>query len=416
MHKMVLLLGGLSVGLLLLFSNCGRVGHPDLVTSSSLSAAASQCEAQLKAVYASTYFPFFQSTCTTCHQHKQTHASSDVSVSYSAFMLTGETKIIEMATRPHGGNQFGSANQQAINVFKPSWDEAKAAYEQCVASQGSGGGTDPGRTSVIIRDRIVLLQAKEVPELSKSETNSALWTLVQWNLSEEVTSSDLRRRISGDLSLEVKFWRNLEGRIIGLMVRNPRLRLSVGAERISVGGIRFYLNQVLSLDGSYENLNRLVEGGQDVNLSASALGLNFPNIKADVKVAVEFTKLSIGEGIQAGSLGSITGAGSTPMPTPIPGAPPAPTPTPTPLVPITFTDLVSGAANVRVFGNYCTNCHRAGNALGGLDLTQYNQALGRASQILNRMTDANRPMPPAGLLPAVEVDKVRRWVQAGAPR
>ncbi|MFN9068215.1 MAG: hypothetical protein ACK5V3_13365, partial [Bdellovibrionales bacterium] len=81
---------------------------------------------------------------------------------------------------------------------------------------------------------------------------------------------------------------------------------------------------------------------------------------------------------------------------------------------VTLAQLLGNDPALNVFAASCVSCHRPGNALGGLDITNTTQARLNANDIYTRMNNAGNPMPRAGLLPFPRRELVRIWVQGGA--
>ena len=66
----------------------------------------------------------------------------------------------------------------------------------------------------------------------------------------------------------------------------------------------------------------------------------------------------------------------------------------------------------------CGSCHSGPFPNGGFDLTTYNTAKVPATtgRISDRITNANNPMPPFGLMPQDKVDSLMCWINKGAPQ
>jgi mono/diheme cytochrome c family protein len=91
-----------------------------------------------------------------------------------------------------------------------------------------------------------------------------------------------------------------------------------------------------------------------------------------------------------------------------------------PAAAVTFSSLIG---NGGVLANNCMGCHSGGTPAGNLDITDYASVSARVvpfapdsaqSLLSQRMADANAPMPPAGLLPAADLNRVRDWIAQGA--
>jgi uncharacterized membrane protein len=65
--------------------------------------------------------------------------------------------------------------------------------------------------------------------------------------------------------------------------------------------------------------------------------------------------------------------------------------------------------------NYCLSCHSGSSAISGLDLSSYQKVKDAVEnkQLVHFINNANNPMPPSGLMPASERQKIENWVQNG---
>lgn len=381
-----------------MYSNCGRVGNGGLITSSSssmkfMSADQLTCELERKEAFSKTFFPFLKETCTRCHQHTQTHASLNLETAYGAFMQTGQQTIVYQATHPHGGNSFGANQQAAINSFLPEWTDASEKYVECMARAGQ----ESGPVTADIR-----LASKTIANIETTRTNNTVWVPVSFDLPAYPGST---------LSLEVQYWLNVRSEAIGLLIRNPRLKHGAGQPTIRFQGLQVFINDTLRQSATmYASLNVTVVGGSDTLLSGGTEAIGIDGVNASIKLGMQLTQV---EKNPSGGGGQTEFA---PLPTPM-GTPVGPGPTPTPNVAtVTFSDLVSGPTNLRIFGNNCVSCHKPGNLSGGLDLTSYSAAFSRASTILSRMKSTTSPMPTSGKLPAAQIEKVEAWIAAGKPQ
>ena len=71
-----------------------------------------------------------------------------------------------------------------------------------------------------------------------------------------------------------------------------------------------------------------------------------------------------------------------------------------------------------IIDNACISCHSGPFGSGGVDLTTYANAKIKAldGRIKDRITNANNPMPPFGLMSQVKVDSIKCWIDKGAPQ
>jgi len=69
-----------------------------------------------------------------------------------------------------------------------------------------------------------------------------------------------------------------------------------------------------------------------------------------------------------------------------------------------------------IMTNNCITCHGGPAAAAGLDLTTYNNVSSSImGTLLNRVNDAQNPMPPSGLMPPVDRQKLQKWLNDGLP-
>ncbi|MCP4438608.1 MAG: hypothetical protein GY810_06650 [Aureispira sp.] len=70
-----------------------------------------------------------------------------------------------------------------------------------------------------------------------------------------------------------------------------------------------------------------------------------------------------------------------------------------------------------IINNYCTTCHSGMAASAGIDLTSYQSVKHQTEQgnLLNRINDANTPMPPSGIIPKEERQIITDWSKISFP-
>ncbi len=68
-----------------------------------------------------------------------------------------------------------------------------------------------------------------------------------------------------------------------------------------------------------------------------------------------------------------------------------------------------------VINNFCVTCHAGKDPDGGLLLTNYNEvkAMVEDGNLIERINDADDPMPPSGLIPPYMRRMVKRWADSG---
>lgn len=82
---------------------------------------------------------------------------------------------------------------------------------------------------------------------------------------------------------------------------------------------------------------------------------------------------------------------------------------------VSYTDLM-GSTDVNVFKKSCISCHSSSNLAGGFDISIYDRAKDKNSKIVERMNNANSPMPPTGILNPRSRKLVEKWVSLGSPQ
>lgn len=83
---------------------------------------------------------------------------------------------------------------------------------------------------------------------------------------------------------------------------------------------------------------------------------------------------------------------------------------------ITYAELMAaGSTEVNIFKKDCASCHSATTLAGGFDITSYDRAKERTTKIIERMNNANSPMPPTGLLNPTSRKLIEKWVNLGSP-
>jgi hypothetical protein len=85
-----------------------------------------------------------------------------------------------------------------------------------------------------------------------------------------------------------------------------------------------------------------------------------------------------------------------------------------------FSDSFSFSKEIwPIIDGSCAGCHRGSNPFGGVSLTSYNQIKinvdnGRFLAAILHQSGV-KPMPPGGSLDSCSIEKVKKWVAAGAP-
>jgi hypothetical protein len=82
---------------------------------------------------------------------------------------------------------------------------------------------------------------------------------------------------------------------------------------------------------------------------------------------------------------------------------------------VSYNDLM-GSTDINVFKKSCISCHSSSNLAGGFDISIYDRAKDKNTKIIERMNNANSPMPPSGILNPTSRKLVEKWVGLGSPQ
>lgn len=68
--------------------------------------------------------------------------------------------------------------------------------------------------------------------------------------------------------------------------------------------------------------------------------------------------------------------------------------------------------------NYCTTCHSGPSANAGVELDTYQNVrfYTESGNLINRINNQVNPMPPSGLIPSVDRQRVAKWLEDGFPQ
>lgn len=393
------------------FQNCGQLFEDPLVNfdgivlaSTGNLQAAGGCEtqiiAQYNSLYRSTYYPYLTSNqnCAACHSGSGPGIGAfsypDVTVSGSNFISRFARINQNARSTSHASGFTGSAEDiAAINSYEPQWSQAIASYQQCLNQAAGGGGGGSGLTTS---------SKSNAQIMANSLANNANFVTLSWDLSTEIITDALRGRIPATLTIDVRV-ATIGGVRRGYEFRNPSIRLNANAtSAIRVSNLSLYINNFLLSDvTTYSFVDSTINSTAVTNLSpGSAVALAVTS-----SAPVDSDVFSIQIGTVRENAGTVVAPGT-----------PTPTPTPTPTLPTTVTlaQLLGNDPALNVFAASCVSCHNAGNARGGLDLTNAAQARANAADSRTRMNNPANPMPPGGLLPQGRRDLVNIWVQTGA--
>lgn len=390
-------LAGLTGLILIPFQNCSMNAEH---TSSTLESFAKTCETPLMEVYRTTYYPAFKSSCTSCHsdggESGRYFASSDLRTGFSWFKSIGratiEAKAQDLAHRPP---RTGPQHAAMIQAARGRWLAAEAEYSNCA------GGSE------------VETIGKSNAAIYTNPANPATplpWNRVTWQMLADVKRASQLNVYPLEISLEVRRYRiTVSGTLtdLGYEFRNPRIRvLDDGNATTPIPVLRLRGLSVLFNDTRMTTFTLF--GSLDHTTTGTAEALMAPGVGYAPMLSAVSNTDQFGIRIE-----SIVDAAGVPV-----GPGPGPGPAPGPVLPtrVSFADLTSANQQLGVFTQSCRGCHNAGNAAGGLNLDDYTQAFNASGNIVARMGDAMRPMPPAGVLSQEKRDIVGIWVSSGRPQ
>jgi hypothetical protein len=371
------------------YNGCGETGFNAVYMSdmASISGVKSQCDAQLMQVYSKTYFPLLSTNCNRCHS--DAHGSTNISVSFQAFMLKGKSLIDYQATHPHGDNGVNLTSQ--IAAIQSDWSAGQSAYTTCLASAPMDGGSGGSASDVRLADKVIT-------GITDTIAKNGTFKTISWDVSMETANASQQGMVNAVLTLDVRY--ALQGTVpVGLEFKNPRMHLKAAGDPVVVSGLSLYLDKAFQDRVTiYTTVSATVSSTTDVQLApgfANAL-VYYPQVTANTLVSFDI-----------GLNGGTSGGGST--------SPTDPTDPTTPTS-VTFTQLVSNDATLGVFKKSCLGCHSGAGASGGVDLTDYSMAKKNASDIQSRMSNSGSPMPPQGILGQGDRDTVNKWISGGTPQ
>lgn len=79
-------------------------------------------------------------------------------------------------------------------------------------------------------------------------------------------------------------------------------------------------------------------------------------------------------------------------------------------------DSVFYSSDVKtIIDNNCVGCHAGSSPSAGVDLSNYTNVKFQTEQgnLISRMNNTNNPMPPSGVVPAVDLQKIDKWLSDG---
>lgn len=348
------------------------------------------CEDQLYAKFGSGYYVFLKNNCAGCHngEHEApAFASKNSLMSYQVFKDKGYLAISDNALSPsHNPPYTGAHHNGTVASLKSEWASAQSSYLTCKGDEGV--------------DKSIVTANKSNAAIVNSKGTPTTWTKMEWNYS---TAADLPAKSPTfplKMSVELQVAK-VGGVEVGYAARNPVMSVTSGTAKYRVKGLFFYINNNM-LDSAtvYRNINAVVCPGTPLALApvGNAQLLVQSVTKTTDKFALQFNSIEKAES------SATCGTGSN-VEVPVDEAP----------ANVTFAMLIGNDSTVNVFKTQCLSCHTGAGADAGLDLSNYAAAKGKYGAIINRINDANSPMPRSGLMSSKMKAIVQKWVDLGRP-
>lgn len=79
------------------------------------------------------------------------------------------------------------------------------------------------------------------------------------------------------------------------------------------------------------------------------------------------------------------------------------------------TDVSYNGKIKSIITNNCSTCHGSANGVGGFSLATYSEVkqYTQSGNLLDRINDANNPMPSSGLMSQANRDAFQNWANGG---
>ena len=397
----------LFAGLFLIFSyqNCSEMNSTD---SESEKAQVSNSGQGFTEVMDKVLKP----QCIGCHSSFYPAGNIDLST-YAA--------IIDSGTVVPGETSLSSLYTSMANKEMPPEYPAPAASIAMVAQWINNGAKDANGTAAIIKPEVNAGTDFYIYEPENSITLQGEATVKGATISK-ITWSQL----SGPKDLNIASPNSLTSEVTGITVGNYEFELLVETDKggIASDTVKLTLNP-------FNNALPTVGAGLDVNIQPPTTTASITAIAADPDGSITQYNWSQTSGPASLSLSGTTNATLNVSNITIQG---------TYGFEITVTDNDGATAsdqvnivldpapvaqsfqdiNMTIFIPKCLNCHQGNNARGGYDMSNYNLIMSlvvvnnaNASELYKRCYDDT--MPPGRPLTKAEKDKIRDWINTGAP-
>ncbi|MDZ4662767.1 MAG: c-type cytochrome domain-containing protein [Pseudomonadota bacterium] len=418
-------------------------GNCQKKTDGSSSQSSLSCEGNLKEAFKTSYYPWARSKCAMCHVANapapvgsgRGFGDQNLSLAFKDFYNFKEPNFRAKALDPgHQSGLTGPQNEGVLAGFRTKWEKAETIFKNCVLAR-NGGQPEPAPINTtskpIARPATIKFNNPARSGCKNAQgvvvaaciLADADYARITWNLGTDLMPNANNPNLAGitfDIEVAIADYSPdapTAGRnYFYYHFRRPRIT-NAGSSNLLVGGLTLKLNGEAYTDGTtFTMLNQIVNAGSPIftlNNETLAMGGSFLIVPGSDSVSISFT-----------------GTGPTTLVGGITTPPPPP-----PLTP-TFTQLFGVGGSVR---GSCINCHGAAvgqsgnfridtylNVLTGLNGTGAKVIPGNAaaSRIIIRMeslllvaTPGQSVMPP-NPNPRVlqtEINRVRAWINAGAP-
>ncbi len=221
------------------FGSAGGAGSP-----ANLSSEGSICEATLRDAFNATYRPLFRDPqlCLGCHVDEGVSpykfASANLDKSWSAFKVLDLNKIDSNAVSPsHAAPVTGPQNQEKFVAARNAYDQARASYENCLASDTpTPGGDEPDELNADL-----VMDEKNLPDLYFGDGRRVT---VMWSLDAEALPVGARVAATFSVDISVDYVTEGEKKIPkGYTFSKPRIQMLTGEEELDVKGVTVQVNR-----------------------------------------------------------------------------------------------------------------------------------------------------------------------------
>lgn len=265
----------LVVSVLLGFQNCG----PDFIADNSLRSfsESSVCASNLEAAFASSYYPFLKTNCSSCHRGagpgNGAFANANLTTAFNAFLLAGNSKIDVYAQNPsHASGKTGTQNAGAIMTASSAWLAGVNACKDAATNSTSNVST----ATYLLRNKL----------MSAGPTNMDITWFLDADLSPAMAQT------SGvSLIIAVRKFLNENGSTVYYL---SNLRLKAGSQPIHIQSLMAYINgQRQSLASTFSRVDATVPAGQTSMLSTATMLIQADNATPTDTLAFSIGSLSV---------------------------------------------------------------------------------------------------------------------------